>query len=380
MTERIDLNNVDCVGCGACQNICSANAINMEFNNWGFLYPLIDENKCVFCGNCYSVCQINKSLRCENDNNVKKAYISITKDKKLYKNAASGGIFGTLANCFFEKHNQAYVVGAKYEDGKVSHVIIDKKEDIFSLQNSKYVQSDMGSVFKRIRDILNKNEYLLFCGTPCQVFALRLFLNKEYSNFFAVDLICHGVPSPIFLNKNLKQYGRKIEAVRFRLKKKTRKSRSGFILSFIADGKKRYVLSNRDLYYSLFMKNMTFRGSCYNCKFANLSRIGDITIGDCDSHSLYKNFHKKEATSTVIINNKKGNDLWEDNKDCFDYYPLDIDKEAALNSQLSKPSPKPSNWHEIMNNIRTESFEDIQKKYCKANDLKAKFLVLKNLI
>lgn len=33
-------------------NICPKNAIKMQEDEYGFLYPQIDENKCVQCGAC----------------------------------------------------------------------------------------------------------------------------------------------------------------------------------------------------------------------------------------------------------------------------------------------------------------------------------------
>lgn len=45
-----------CCGCSACYSICPARAINMEPDEEGFLYPMIDEAKCVCCYKCLSVC------------------------------------------------------------------------------------------------------------------------------------------------------------------------------------------------------------------------------------------------------------------------------------------------------------------------------------
>ena len=49
-------NKEDCCGCGACVNICPRTAIYMEEDEYGFLYPRIDENKCVRCQRCKTVC------------------------------------------------------------------------------------------------------------------------------------------------------------------------------------------------------------------------------------------------------------------------------------------------------------------------------------
>lgn len=45
-----------CSGCGACDNACPINAINMEEDEYGFLYPSVDREKCRNCGYCANVC------------------------------------------------------------------------------------------------------------------------------------------------------------------------------------------------------------------------------------------------------------------------------------------------------------------------------------
>ncbi len=48
----------ECCGCTACYAICPKNAIKMEPDEEGFLYPTVDEEKCVRCYQCLKVCPI----------------------------------------------------------------------------------------------------------------------------------------------------------------------------------------------------------------------------------------------------------------------------------------------------------------------------------
>lgn len=45
-----------CCGCGACYSICPVNAINMELDNEGFLYPSINKETCIKCHLCLNIC------------------------------------------------------------------------------------------------------------------------------------------------------------------------------------------------------------------------------------------------------------------------------------------------------------------------------------
>ena len=39
-------NKAECCGCTACFNICPKNAISMQPDEEGFLYPVVDQEKC----------------------------------------------------------------------------------------------------------------------------------------------------------------------------------------------------------------------------------------------------------------------------------------------------------------------------------------------
>lgn len=69
------------------------------------------------------------------------------------------------------------------------HVIGNTSEDLHKIMGSKYFQSDTQGIYKGVSDLLKRNEKVLFCGTPCQVAALRAYLGKEYDNLFLLDFI-----------------------------------------------------------------------------------------------------------------------------------------------------------------------------------------------
>lgn len=46
----------ECCGCSACLYVCPQNAIEMEFDEEGFRYPVINAVKCVGCSRCVDIC------------------------------------------------------------------------------------------------------------------------------------------------------------------------------------------------------------------------------------------------------------------------------------------------------------------------------------
>lgn len=53
----------DCCGCGACFSVCPRNAISMQADFEGFLYPQVDEEACVECRLCIKVCPTANASR-----------------------------------------------------------------------------------------------------------------------------------------------------------------------------------------------------------------------------------------------------------------------------------------------------------------------------
>lgn len=56
-------NKENCCGCAACYSICPQNAIFMQEDEEGFLYPHIDVALCVRCYQCINVCVFKKDQK-----------------------------------------------------------------------------------------------------------------------------------------------------------------------------------------------------------------------------------------------------------------------------------------------------------------------------
>lgn len=93
--------NKKCTGCGACENICQVDAIQLDYDQAGFLKPVVKEDACVACGQCISVCPtINSTSTVQNEDPV--CYAAWARDE-IRMDSSSGGVFSVLAEKILDR-------------------------------------------------------------------------------------------------------------------------------------------------------------------------------------------------------------------------------------------------------------------------------------
>ena len=160
-----------CTGCQACKAECPKMAITMVKDNEGFLIPFINQELCIECHRCENICPDNNYVFTAPT--VSKAIIMKSKDEEVRMSSSSGGVFSHLAEYIIEIGG--YVVGAVFSEDfhSVKHVMIGDIDDIPRLRGSKYIQSDLGEVYRQVKNKLLEDKYVLFSGTGCQIAGLR---------------------------------------------------------------------------------------------------------------------------------------------------------------------------------------------------------------
>lgn len=297
-----------CSGCSACYSICPAKAITMREDEEGFLFPCIDEDMCIACGKCKQVCPMNEAKR-ETENVISCHAVKTTDD--ILMESSSGGMFTLLANKVLE-HN-GYVCGAAMQKDCMGaeHIIISEKSELWKLQKSKYVQSDLKDCFRQIKALLDDNKAVMFVGCPCQVDGLKRYLKHEYAGLLLVDLICHGVPSPKVWRYYLNEIaaGEEIKEVKFR--DKSIEAGSCVNITF-ESGRAVRQAGNKSLYIKGFLADIYNRRSCGECPFPYAKRPGDITIGDLwGVGEICPDFNDGKGTSLVLVNTDKGKRVFD---------------------------------------------------------------------
>lgn len=299
----------DCCGCGACNQICPQQCINMEFDSEGFLYPRVIEKDCIKCGRCLSVCPcLIKRSKSTNSG----VYACKAKDDDLRLKSSSGGIFTLLSEWILS--NNGVVFGAAFDKSmQVNHISVERLDELYKLRGSKYVQSNIGNSYKYAETILKSGKQVLFSGTPCQISGLKSYLKKEYDNLLCVDIICHGTPSPLVWKHYVEHKelinGLRIGNAYFR-DKKWGWNKLCLTINYENDITKNYK-SEEDAYYAGFLDNLFLRPSCHECRFRNFTSGSDITIGDYwGIKKMHPHMYDDIGVSALFINTLKGEDVF----------------------------------------------------------------------
>ena len=369
-----------CCGCGLCAIKCPKNAIEMREDEFGFVYPYINQDKCINCGICKKVCAYNNDS-VENKFE-KKVYGAVSKDDKILNSTASGGVFTSIATEFIKQNGVVFGCSLEKENNKfiVKHIKVDNLDDLEKLKGSKYVQSDITNIFKEIKDCLKDNKKVLFSGTPCQVAAIKKFTNNP-DNLFTIDIICHGVPSNKMFNDYIEYENKKkniiIEDFKFRDKSKG----WGLNYSYIFGNKKIVKPSFKSSYYQLFLDSKIYRENCYSCPYANENRISDITIGDYwgiekEHPELTNKIDFLKGVSCIIVNTEKGLKMIDSYNQNLTKYNSNFEKVKMHNNQLNKPSHINNDRNIILDKYKKYGFKEVNNYYWKKSLIK---IAIKNI-
>ena len=331
----------ECTGCRLCGDGCARKAITFLDDSEGFFYPQIDEDTCVECGWCLKVCP---AMNVDKHKSSQHSYAVYATENKTRESGSSGGIFGLLAEVVLSEGGLVW--GAAF-DGELK-LVHRKADNLLGLQpllKSKYIQSDLTGVYVQIKKDIRKGIKTLFCGSPCQVNALRNYIGKDINHLITVDFVCHGVPNQRLFDMSIRWYEEKhnvkVDWFQFRYKGKGVKHPQSFALRHKGEKEVRVGLHYQFPYYFGFQKYMTLRPSCYQCKWACTERAGDITLGDYwGIEKFVPQLNAKDGVSMILCNTKEGLDLLNalEKENKVVTHTLSIERAVECNGCLQGPS------------------------------------------
>lgn len=369
----------DCVGCNACVQRCPKQCIVMAEDEQGFLYPKVDLDKCIDCHLCEIVCPVIN----QNEPLIPfQVFAAKNRNSEVRRNSSSGGVFYAIATQII--NDGGVVFGARFNDKwDVIHDYAETLEGVKAFQGSKYVQSLIGDSFKKTEEFLKLGRKVMFTGTPCQIAGLRRFLRKDYgTQLLLVDVVCHGVPSPLVWRDYLQYITRPrgasdgkntvfvslnekpvITGISFR-DKRLGWEKFGFSVRGTAtkgsgensvfqsgkhNEKERELLfepMTENIYMRGFLRDIYLRPSCYACPSKRGKSHSDITLADYwNIQACHPEIYDTEGVSLILVNSENG-------KQCVEKLDISLFK-TTYNDALSG---NPSIEHSVKRNAVSSYF------------------------
>lgn len=396
----IDKDKGKCYGCEACVQICPKSALKMEEDDEGFRYPILNKDLCVKCNLCHQVCLYeNMPVRYGKDKYVFGGYI---KDEEVRFESTSGGAFSAIVDTFCDDN---YVIfGAESKGLLVWHSYITDKKNLAKFRKSKYSQSKMGKSYQQAKDFLNSGKKVLFSGTPCQISGLKAFLrNTNQDNLLTVEVICEGVPSPLYIRKYeqslKKKFGALIESIDYRYKGhsflghhkwdfKIMRVLTNNILGMarwdfeimrttvmMNDNKKKVIEKDRwfNPFWYIWLKHLMSRPSCYECLFTTTERTADISLGDLWGVHIYcpELYGKDGGSSLAIANTEKGKSVLKKAEGSMYGHELRFEDALRYQGPMRKHIEMNPKREQFMQDLKSEmDIEDINRKWADKPSIK----------
>ena len=363
----IEKNKYECCGCTACATVCPTQAISMQPDDMGFMYPIVNKSMCIQCGLCDKACSFHKDYEVNSDLTKSEAFLVRHKDDEQVEKSQSGAAFYTLASYVIDKLC-GVVYGASFRDDlSVAHSRATTIEQLETMRGSKYVQCDMAGVIPNIKRDLQKGKWVFFCGTPCQTAGIKGAIDSKLSEkLILADFICHGVPSPYIWKSNLRYIEKqtKGKVVKANFRDKLLKGWTWHIESYLVE--KEDVIKFKyttDKYTRLFYKDIAIRKNCTVCPYTNYRRLADITVSDFWGYEkIDKTFGEdNRGCSMIMCNTNKGLNLFESVKCLLRYTTAKL--EDCVQPNLVEPSAENPKRDDFERDYVQYGYEYVLKKY-----------------
>ena len=234
-----------------------------------------------------------------------------------------------------------------------------------------------------VKDFLQKGRWVCFSGTPCQIEGLSKFLRKPYEKLVLVDVVCHGIPSPLVWSRYLEYQEQSFpnpDNIRFRDKFYGYKYST---MSIIQDGKNVYHAGAQlDPMLRAFFSDTCDRPSCYECPFKKRYRVSDFTIWDCFSVYDFDNkLDDDKGTTRVLCHSQKAASLMQEVMEYARCKEVLADKLVAGVKEMFESVPtNPKRTVFLADAAKLSGKELFEKYYPVTNKVKVKTAIRKILL
>lgn len=195
--QNISVNYL-CSACGACNAVCSRNAISFRWTSIGRKYAVVDDFNCTSCGSCLKVCPSAEALNLRGRfkdcfiGDILDVYTGKSADETIFHNAQSGGLCTAIVKYLFEAEKIDAAVMCRMSADvtpQVNAVMVECAADLYACQKSCYSPVDVLSALK----LTKGKKSVAVIGLPCHIEGATL-LQEQFARFsnisYKIGLVC----------------------------------------------------------------------------------------------------------------------------------------------------------------------------------------------
>lgn len=233
-------------------------------------------------------------------------------NKEELLKSTSGGIATALAEYMIGQGG--YVAGVAYSEDFYSaeYILIHDKAQIKQLRGTKYIESEKKGIYRKVKDLIDDGQKVLFFGLPCCVAALYKYLGHRPQTLITCELVCHG---PIcaevhreYVESLEKKYSSKV--VDFSVRHKRGAWTPPYLYARFENGRVfEKPFEDTDYCYAF---SLLGKESCYKCSFKANNRQGDIMLGDFWGANKTDDFWNQYGVSSIFAETEKGNEYLQE--------------------------------------------------------------------
>jgi len=197
-------------------------------------------------------------------------------------------------------------------------------------------------------------------------------LGSRPDNLLTVEVVCHGVPSPLGFQKYMEEEN--ADGIIFR--KKERSWSDYDVEIHYQSGRVKLEKASKNLYMRGFLQNWFLRPSCSACPAKSFSSGADITLGDFwGGEKLTPALFDDKGTSIVFLHSQKANEIWSSIQNSIENAMVSVEDamkgNVCISSSVVFPLKRGVFWEYVANNSVHSSLRKfvgekrLSKKYIK---------------
>ena len=276
------------------------------------------------------------------------------KNEEILMKCSSGGAFLGIASQFDFVICSVY----DYKANSQRFVVVHEQTELKNAVGSKYIESNLAGIFREAEKLANENpdKSILFVGMGCQAAGFTKYVEKKgiRERFCVVDIICHGVPSAKIWREYAKLLG-EFSFLTFKDKTDGWSSPRAYVK---IDDEEKSINPFVRIYYD----GVILRPACYECRFARINRVTDMTIGDFwNIENNIPDFYSERGTSLVIVHSDKGLNIWENINDEYEW--RECSREQCWQENLEYPTERPTYRDRFWKDYKRYGIQFVIKRY-----------------